>query len=455
MGTENPEEEQNTKSALYCLSWSTNSGSSALGDAMESEEGEKSKESEMRLFLPAVAAGTNRDFEESARLEVEWLKSCAFRLDLENYRSPAWDVGRQQKATEILSGGDLFKDAVDNLAALKSLMDFLATATGSRLPQIAKQRIAARRLFLEVCRAEVPEHFRNDAVYRGWTEEFLPDLGKAEEFIRKRLKESEAATFERIRDLIVADEPLPQIIQDSALMAVCRGYRDLQLGREDGRDFPSIQSLLIKYYLANGFSEIVSQYTEAKISSRKQLFKHAAELVLGEQAADDEFDPEEALLRTAIIANPFAARNREECVDYLFEGLGEGGWRFLHDFANEVKKAEERKHRIKTDLHTLVLARHWVDPHCPLWLMSKGAMQVACRALSTGGEWSDARVDERLGKGILVQCARQPIRGVNIVRPEPFGEGYKIKGFDVLKSVFPALVNALDEEIEIAAWSKV
>lgn len=449
MGTENPDEKPNMKSALYCLSWSTGPGSSTIGDAREGEEVEELS------FVPALAVGTNRDFEESARLEVEWLRSCAFRLDLENYRSPAWDAERQQKATEILSGGDLFKDAMDNLAALKSLMDFLATATGRRLPQIAKQRIAARRLFLEVCRAEVPEHFRNDAVYRGWTEEFLPDLNQAEEFIRKRLRESEAVSFERIRDLIVADDPLPEIIQDSALMAVCRGYRDLQLGREDDRDIPSIQSLIIKYYVANGFSEIVSQYTEAKISSRKQLFKHAAELVLGEHAAGDEFDPEEALLRTAIIANPFAARNREECVDYLFEGLGEGGWRFLHDLANEVKKAEERKHRIKTDLHTLVLARHWVDPHCPLWLMSKGAMQVACRALSTGGGWSDARVDERLGKGILVQCARQPIRVVNIARTDLPGDGYKIKGFEVLKSVFPALENALNEAIEIAAWSKV
>ncbi|HRQ87178.1 MAG TPA: hypothetical protein PLA50_00135, partial [Bacteroidia bacterium] len=437
------EDECRMRSASYSLSWEEN-----LNDAEEETAGQRGVEE--APWFPGYI-GTCHDFSERARIEEEWLSACAFRMDIEKYRSRTWDEERQRKADEILNGGSLFEDAMDNLAAMNSLQSFLTGFVERRLPQIAKQRIAARRLFLSVCRVEVPKPLQDDAVVKSWVEEFLPDLAIGERFIRERLKESEMATIDRIEGLIVNDEPLPEIIRDSALMAVCRKYWSIQLGRDDCWGIPSIQSALINYYKTNGFSEILSQYEEAKESSRRQLFKHAAELVLGRGFEKSEFNPEEAMLRTAIIGDPYAARNCEGCVDYLFDGMGDRGWRFLHDLANEVKKAEERKHRVKTDFHMLVMAKYWVDPHCPLWLMSKGAIQDACRALSIGGEWSDTRVDERLRKRALVQCRRQPIRGVRITRNES-GDGCEIVGFEVLKAVFSQLENLEDIEAEVEAW---
>lgn len=377
--------------------------------------------------------------EQLAEIESEWIRACAFRFDGEKYRSEKWSKEKSEEASRLVASGGVFDQAADNMALLFGLTRNFEGETGPCRSQISAERNSARMLFLEVCGKPVPAEFRSRVGVAEWESSFKKNLRVGKSLVRTRLVESKNTNLKKIRTMVAHGEDPPKLIYDSPYAEVCRQYRTLEWMPYDFEK-ESVQNALIRYYKESGYPVIEEEFAAAKRSARAFLFDFAARITLGEDVEGSELDLEWAFARSRIISGPMAARNDDRCVDTLFDRMsGPEGWRYAQDLSNELKKAEERCFRVKFDRHDLVLAKHWVNPDCPLWLMTKPAISSACRAFSKYGQWSDERIKRRLRKGFLERCSRYPINEVNISRGEGGKDDWKVAGFEIQKAVYESL----------------
>ena len=397
-------------------------------------------------------------FKGLAEEETLWLNACALRLNFSRYQSE--ENGEELFGTvdRILNGGELSESTLVNFAVLYWLRFRYMCLRGLRSTQISKDRIASRRLFLHLCSIGVPEGYGNSECENRWSHLYLPKLEQGRVFVDGRLQESEAATIGAIREILVDGDVsrMPAIGSDSALMIVASRFGDLLLMRE-GVDGANIQSILVDYYRKKGGSDIDTQYSAARRSARAVVFDIAAELVFGGKGTESTFDYEEAFIQTLIVTDPISASYLDDCVEYLFQGMKTGGGNFLLGLASKFNNARRRRVLLTADYHLLVLARHWVDPLCPLWLMTEGCVLSAARTLAPNLDWSQPRIHERLRLGLLSRCRNQPLRNVVVINElgDPVGASTcgtlspRIKKFEVLKAIFPGLEKVDQCEAEI------
>ena len=123
------------------------------------------------------------------------------------------------------------------------------------------------------------------------------------------------------------------------------------------------------------------EYTLAVQSVRGVLFDLAVESILGKAEPDNlsAWECELKFFENRLLKNPYSILNDDRILFFLADGLGHQGESFAKHLASRLmtlrspeanRDSQQAAHRLKQ-----TLARHWLDPDLPLWLMQAPVVQ--------------------------------------------------------------------------------
>ncbi len=189
----------------------------------------------------------------------------------------------------------------------------------------------------------------------------------------------------------------------------------------------SIQEDLIEIMKASGVKDIEQQYVEARRSARGILFDCATKQAM-RYLKDEDGAMDKALYRALLIEDPGIQISSEKVSEFLADGIGSGGSKFLKRLAEDFKNAETRAARLGVDDQTWIMAANWTNPHCPLWLMERAAIFQACKSLRPRTNMTEDAVKNRLKGKWFKRSSQTPIIAVHAQAGVLSISGYKIKG---------------------------
>lgn len=195
----------------------------------------------------------------------------------------------------------------------------------------------------------------------------------------------------------------------------------------------SIQEDLIEIMKASGVKDIEQQYVEARRSARGILFDCATNQAM-RYLKDEDGAMNKALYRALLIEDPGIQISSEKVSEFLADGIGSGGSKFLKRLAEDFKNAETRADRLGVDDQRWIMAANWTNPHCPLWLMERPAIFQACKALPPRTNMTQEAVNNRLRGERFKRSSQTPITAAHAQAGVLSINGYEIKG-----SVFTSL----------------
>jgi hypothetical protein len=233
-----------------------------------------------------------------------------------------------------------------------------------------------------------------------------------------------------------ASSSFPEVESGSTLDEVMRILRLFEIWHFSPSD-PSVQKLIL-----DGAPDCAQLYEANRRASRLLLFDIALGLVCGLGDPDSDHTLEEARGRTDLITNPNRIMSNEGA-DFLSARLNTS---FLKDLTAQFYNAERRKDKSPTDMHMLVLTRHWVDPHCPLWMMTLQALENVLPKISTGGNWTHDGIRKRIKKLSAFGVTRFPKQP--IIDIQFGGSGWmKIKEFTIAGEESPVDESELEYRV--------
>lgn len=263
----------------------------------------------------------------------------------------------------------------------------------------------------------------------------LKSKGKATLATSKR-PESAKEEIARYRELfskhVAGDLELSQSQVGGQVDLLMRQLCSLPFMNESSeRPADSIQEDLIN---KSGVQDIELQYAEARQSARGIFFDCATKLLF-RFLAKEGGEVSKAISRALLILDPTILLKSVEVGKYLANGIVKGRGDFLKGLGEDFKNLERRTKKCDSDGEVLgpsingelwVMAAHWTNPHCPLWLMERPAVYEACKLLSPGGNWSQNTVDNFIKRHRFFRnkCA--------FIRMVMDHAGYAIKGYKLL-----------------------
>lgn len=256
------------------------------------------------------------------------------------------------------------------------------------------------------------------------------------------LNEQERTRVLAARDKITdaeLDDPTNADINNphSAIADIFQQFTNLEVWQFSPND-PSVQRFIVDR-LPTG----ASLYAAARKASREVLFDAAFEMICGLGAGGWKRPDTLATLEnwrdhTSLMRDPLNIVSDTDCAAHLAARIVAGGSEFLHILAREFYNASRRSRRVPVDMKLMVMARHWVDPHCPLWMMSLPALEGVLRQITTNGSWSPETIRDGLKKMNAAGALRFP--GQPIIDVQFGGGGWMgIERFAILgaESSFP------------------
>ncbi|WP_395750111.1 hypothetical protein [Prosthecobacter sp.] len=179
-------------------------------------------------------------------------------------------------------------------------------------------------------------------------------------------------------------------------------------------------------------------YREARDRSRREFFDCVMRTVLVTRGGSVSNDLNEAVMIRAIVEEPMTIDSDSAVYEWFLESMQQRRSSFLLDVAADMKNYDERADKLDVNPLLLEVASHWVDCHCPMWLMSRKAILKAAKAFAPGNTgWSEESLKRVLRDAKLSGSAKRPIEDVVIKNGE-------IAGFyvnaDVISGTKPTLV---------------
>ncbi len=231
----------------------------------------------------------------------------------------------------------------------------------------------------------------------------------------EHLREDERTAVRKVRDQLANENSFPECEPGTAIAEIVRVFSRYELWAFSPTD-PSVQRAILD---ANPNETL---YKSVRRAARSLLFDLAFELVCGPGVSNKEDNLESAKARSRLITDPATLRYDPMVVDYLVGKLLSTQFRkFLDKLSDDLYNARRRSVLLPVDEHTLVMARHWVNPHCPLWMMTIPVLMKVLPRLTEGVSWTRETIRKRLK--ILVEAEvrrfpKQPIFEVEL-RPLP------------------------------------
>ena len=326
------------------------------------------------LVLQMVSSPpSQRDVLGDPEVERRALEACAQRFDFEKFEQVCtnglpWRDSFSEAVDRAVASGIAFIDPAENFGFFVFLRRCLQYAEPP-LHDNAAERTALRKLFLAICDAPVPEGFSSKPSYNllgesvlaeligeaKWQASFVPYLSWVKLVVKSKVEPHASQLLNEFRDRIVNGTLDPDKLGGVPIPKVVQqwcwvyGHWDLKSEAMHSSD-DSIQGVLMQYYRDSGVGKIDDDYLLAR--------------------------------RSAGVAGFDALR-----------GLWEG--------------KQDSEH-----LAVVVLAKYWVHPHCPLWLMENPAIVSVCRRLATGGGWTVNNVPRFVQGHQLYRTHYHPIKEI-------------------------------------------
>lgn len=149
------------------------------------------------------------------------------------------------------------------------------------------------------------------------------------------------------------------------------------------------------------------------LQARAALFDHTMSESLVIKGWGQMLTMRYAHLAAKLLANPYCITTNAFMASTLAEGIDRNGVDFLRGLVKVQHNLNRRRKGVSDDCNYM-LATNWTNPHCPLWLMTRGAIYQACVGLSNGLVVTAYMIEERLKNMKLVRTASSPIVGVEL-----------------------------------------
>ncbi len=243
----------------------------------------------------------------------------------------------------------------------------------------------------------------------------------------------------KLREFLLSDEPrgeLPEELRKEGIIAdIYRKFeQEYFYSRQGNLEEDSIQKALIET-LSNNDPATKQLHANAKRDARGALFDYLVDqgFMDSEGKGNETEDLKTRQHLAELLDDPYLMTTDLSLQEFIADGIANGGSRFLKDLSTMFYNAERREHRLNVDMYVLVIATHWTDSHCPLWLMQVGAILKACKAHSINQSWTMEMVKERLKKLKLKRFRPAPILDIQI------NKSGKIEVFYINAKVFGTL----------------
>lgn len=117
-----------------------------------------------------------------------------------------------------------------------------------------------------------------------------------------------------------------------------------------------------------------------------------------------------AMIR-AIVEEPRVLDSDKAVREWFPEAIKQRRSSILFDVASDMNNYDERADKLDVNPLLLEVTSHWVDCHCPMWLMSRKAILSAAKAFAQGNDgWSEESLKRVLREGICGSITKTPIK---------------------------------------------
>lgn len=192
----------------------------------------------------------------------------------------------------------------------------------------------------------------------------------------EHLREDDRKAVIKAREHVATVDSRPECENGSVIDMIARKFRRYELWLFLPTDL-SVQKTIL-----DATPDSQTLYAEARQGARQVLFDLAFDIICGPGITTKENTLQAAMTRTRLIIKPGWIKFDEDMVDYLAENASRDGSQFWREMQNEAHNTERRENILQLDMHALVMARHWVNPHCPLWMMSLPVLQKVLPAIA-------------------------------------------------------------------------
>lgn len=369
------------------------------------------------------------------RVEEKALFDLAGMICPENAGLLPDPVAFSKYVAPLLEGKPVHDDAVANFVAFAILGSALRPTTGSWrfLPQCAPEWLVFRRLFLEICDLDIPGNMlpsplrsladagsidcsisseepglANEARLEGEEPSSVENEAPSDEqailksVVAVRLRNYEGVGLRQMKDDFVKKGRTSADSECGALYEVKQNLpwslfpseQDLESALPEFSTARCVIRLAEKVKMRLDFAD---EYRKAVQSVRGVLFDLAVEKTFGGPVSFDVSIHElESKLNMRLLAcDPLSIESDEKVRDFLIDGLaGEGrggdGASFARSIAATIEAARKKADASHHETIRRVVARYWLDPDFPMWLMTATAIE----------EFLGARGIKREGSGL-------------------------------------------------------
>ena len=204
------------------------------------------------------------------------------------------------------------------------------------------------------------------------------------------LLEDEKSAVLEARKQVTTGNSYAECESGSAIDDISTLFRRYELWHFSPTD-PSVQQVIL-----DSTPKRRGLYQSVQLAARGVLFDLAFDVVCGSGVSRKEKTLESARARTKLIVEPDLLRTDDSITAYVAEKLRSEGRSFLNQLSIDWHNAERRKKCLPIDLSLFVLAQHWVNPHCPLWMMTAPVMEKVLRSMTKHGSWTSETIRKRL-----------------------------------------------------------
>lgn len=351
------------------------------------------------------------------KVEEEALFDLAGMICPENAGLLPDPEGFKKYVEPLLTGRRVHAEASDNFVAFSILGGLLKPTTGSWrfLPQCAPEWLAFRRLFLKICDVDIPVKLRRSPIrsgpeadsesYREFCREHnIPikrrrkarpapaRIGSADErrilkgVVADRLANYEGVSLSQMKDDFVKNGRTSADSECGALYEVKQNLpwklfpyeQDLESAIPEFSTARCVMRLAEKVKMRLDFAD---EYRKAVLSVRGVLFDLAVEETFGGRVSFDVpiHELESKLNMRLLVSDPLSIESDEKVRDFLIDGLagmgrGGDGVKFARSVAATIVAARKKANASHHETIKKVVARYWLDPDFPLWLMTAKAI---------------------------------------------------------------------------------
>lgn len=271
----------------------------------------------------------------------------------------------------------------------------------------------------------------------------------------EHLREEERTAVLKAREHVATVDSRPECEQGSVIDEIARKFRRYELWLFLPTD-PSVQKAIL-----DATPDSQTLYEKARQGACQLLFDLAFDIICGPGITTKENTLQAAKTRTRLIIKPGWIQLDDDMRDYFAENSSRDGSKFWMEMQSDSHNAERRQNTLQLDMHALVMARHWVNPHCPLWMMSLPVLDdvlpaIAKDPIGKNGKWTLDTIRNRfeiLRDAGACRFPGEPIFKVKLrARPETRPDASAMSASECDK--LATLQNACDEAVKAITLGK-